>query len=120
MLQSRCRTVGGFAGGLPLMVIPLNSGKYFSTGSSSDSFPWSARIMTTVAVTGFELDAMNAFWSTARLPKASLKMTSPLWAKSSETPGTVSSSTALRRIARNESRPASVMPCAFGSPGRRS
>ena len=50
------------------MVIPLNSGRYFSTGSSSESFPWSTRIMRIVAVTGLELEAISALWSSARLP----------------------------------------------------
>ena len=59
MLQSRCRIVGGFAGGLPLIIIPLNSGRYFSIGSSSASLPWSTKIIATVAVTGFELEAIE-------------------------------------------------------------
>ena len=68
MFDSRLRTVGGRAGGFPLSVIPLNSGRYFSTGSSSASLPRSTRIISSVAVTGLELDAICTFWSTFRLP----------------------------------------------------
>jgi hypothetical protein len=49
-----------------------------------------------------------------------LKMTSPLCARRSETPGTVPASTALPRIARSESSCWSVMPWSCATPGRSS
>ena len=118
MFDSTWRTVGGRAGGFPWTVIPLNSGRYFSIGSSSESLPRSTRIIRSVAVTVLELEAIWTFWSTFRLPKASRKMTSPRCARSSEMPGTVPSSTDNRRIARRSSRSRSVRPCACGSPAQ--
>ena len=38
---------------------PLNSGRCFSTGSSTDSFPSSCKIMIPIAVIGLVIDAMR-------------------------------------------------------------
>ena len=46
--------------GLPSAVLrPLNSGRYFSTGSSTESLPSSWSIMTAVAVIGLVIEAIQ-------------------------------------------------------------
>ena len=48
------------SGGLPsASFIALNSGRYFPTGSSTDSFPSSCKIITAVAVIGFVIEAIQ-------------------------------------------------------------